>query len=54
MIIGQLPVLETKDKEGDTVRVDADENGEVIAVTKKPNLAPLVMLGGLAAWLFFT
>lgn len=50
----KLPILETKAPNGTTVRIDADENGDVIAVTEKTNLAPLIMLGGLAAWLFFT
>ena len=49
-IITQLPIFETKAPNGETVRIDADENGEVIAVTKKPNWLPLAAAAG-AAWL---
>jgi len=47
----QLPILETKAPNGETVRIDADENGDVVSVTKKPNWLPLAAAAG-AAWFF--
>lgn len=46
-----LPVLETKAPNGETVIIDADKNGDVVSVTKKPNWLPLAAAAG-AAWFF--